>query len=99
MTEETKLYTDRLIVRTPSANDANDVFELMKDRETALITGFTPMGDISEAEGKIRQSITNESMFVITTKENPEHTIGIFEFYSQKVSTTQGDKQHVFCLK
>lgn len=52
MTEETKLYTDRLIVRTPSANDANDVFELMKDRETALITGFTPMCDISEAEGK-----------------------------------------------
>lgn len=98
MTEETKFYTERLIVRIPSVNDANDVFELMKDRETALITGFTPMGDISEAEGKIRQSITNESMFVITTKQNPEHVIGVFEFYSQKVSTTQGEKQqHSIC--
>lgn len=76
MTEEIKLHTERLIVRTPQVEDAQDVFTLMKDIDTAMITGFTPMSNISEAEGKIRRGISDGNMFVITTKEKPGHVRG-----------------------
>lgn len=52
MAEEIKLHTARLIVRIPRVEDAQNVFTLMKDKDTAMITGFTPMSNISEAEGK-----------------------------------------------
>ena len=58
-----------------------------------MITGFTPMNNISEAEGKIRSGISSGNMFVITTEENPDHTIGVFEIYFQKRSITHGEKQ------
>ena len=45
MTEEIKLHTERLIVRSPRVEDAQDVFTLMKDKNTAMITGFAPMSD------------------------------------------------------
>lgn len=32
MTEEIKLHTERLIVRSPRVEDAQDVFTLMKDK-------------------------------------------------------------------
>ncbi|MEQ3146300.1 GNAT family N-acetyltransferase [Phocaeicola coprocola] len=93
MTEEIKLHTERLIIRTPQAEDAQDIFTLMKDQDTAMITGFTPMNNISEAEGKIRGGISSGNMFVITTEENPNHTIGVFEIDFQKISTIHGEKQ------
>lgn len=93
MTEEIKLHTARLIVRTPRVEDAQDVFTLMKDKDTAMITGFTPMSNISEAEGKIRRGISCGNMFVVTTKEKPEHAIGVFEVTSLKVSNVHGEKQ------
>lgn len=43
MTEEIKLHTVRLIVRTPEVEDAQDVFTLMKDIDTAMITGFSKL--------------------------------------------------------
>lgn len=84
MTEEIKLHTERLIIRTPRVKDAQEIFTLMKDKDTAMMTGFTPMNNISEAEGKIRSGISSGNMFVITTEENPDHTIGVFEIYFQK---------------
>lgn len=93
MTEEIKLHTERLIVRTPQVEDAQDVFTLMKDIDTAIITGFTPMSNISEAEGKIRRGISDRNMFVITTKEKPGHVIGVFEVTFIKVTTIHGEKQ------
>lgn len=92
MTEEIKLHTVRLIVRTPEVEDAQDVFTLMKDIDTAMITGFTPMSNISEAEGKIRRGISSRNMFVITTKEKPGLAIGVFEVTSRIVSTIHGEK-------
>lgn len=93
MTEEIKLHTERLIIRTPRIKDVQEIFKLMKDKDTAMITGFTPMNNISEAEGKIRSGISSGNMFVITTEENPDHTIGVFEIYFQKRSITHGEKQ------
>lgn len=93
MTEEIKLHTERLIVRLPLVEDAQDVFTLMKDKDTAMITGFTPMSNISEAEGKIRRGISDGNMFVVTTKEKPEHSIGVFEVTSLKVNNIHGEKQ------
>lgn len=93
MTEEIKLHTERLIVRSPRVEDAQDVFTLMKDKNTAMITGFTPMSNISEAEGKIRRGISGGNMFVITTEERPGHAIGVFEVTSLKVSNIHGEKQ------
>lgn len=93
MTEEIKLHTERLIVRSPRVEDAQDVFTLMKDKNTAMITGFTPMSNISEAEGKIRRGISGGNMFVITTEEKPGHAIGVFEVTSLKVSNIHGEKQ------
>ena len=93
MTEEIKLHTERLIVRSPRVEDAQDVFTLMKDKNTAMITGFTPMSNISEVEGKIRRGISGRNMFVITTEEKPGHAIGVFEVTSLKVSNIHGEKQ------
>ncbi|WP_304245594.1 hypothetical protein [Phocaeicola plebeius] len=61
MAEEIKLHTARLIVRTSRVEDAQNVFTLMKGKDTAMITGFTPMSNISEAEGKIRRGISGET--------------------------------------
>jgi hypothetical protein len=93
MTEEIKLHTERLIVRSPRVEDAQDVFTLMKDKNTAMITGFAPMSDISEAESKILSGISSGNMFVITTEEKLKHTIGVFEVTSLKVNTIHGEKQ------
>lgn len=92
MTEEIKLHTSRLVVRTPRVEDSQDIFTLMKDKDTAMMTGFTPMSNISEAEGKIRSGIASGNMFVITTKEETECAIGVFEITSQKLSTIHGEK-------
>lgn len=93
MTEKIKLHTERLIVRSPRMEDAQDVFTLMKDKDTAMITGFIPMSNISEAEGKIRRGISGGNMFVVTTKDKPEHAIGVFEVTPLKVSNIHGEKQ------
>lgn len=37
MTEEIKLHTERLIIRTPWVKDAQDIFTFMKDKNTAMI--------------------------------------------------------------
>ena len=50
-----ELATDRLIIRSPQERDVHDIFVLMSDREIAAITGFRPMGTLSEAEGKMKR--------------------------------------------
>ena len=95
MTEEIKLHTERLIIRTPRVKDAQEIFTLMKDKDTAMITRFTPMNNTSEAEGKIRSGISSGNMFVITTEEKPEHAIGVFEISSLKVSTLMAKSKNI----
>lgn len=93
MGQEINLTTERLIIRTPQVEDAQNIFMLMSDEETAFNTGFSTMTNSSEAEGKIRRGIANMNMFVITTKEEPAHTIGVFEVTPKNVSSVQGERQ------
>lgn len=93
MGQEINLTTERLIIRTPQVEDTQNIFLLMSDEETAFNTGFSTMTNCSEAEGKIRRGIANLNMFVIATKEEPAHTIGVFEVTPKKVSSVQGERQ------
>lgn len=88
------LASARLIVRTPEEKDIQDIFILMNDEETAYDTGFRPMTTPSEAEGKIRQNIAKQNMFVIAEKGKPAHAIGIFEVTPETEHTTSGEKSN-----
>lgn len=88
----TELTTERLIVRTPNVQDTPAVFALMGDEETARLTGFRPMSNSSEAEGKIRRGMENGNMFVIAERTKPAHAVGVFEVYPHKENTTDGEK-------
>lgn len=52
--EKSRILTERLLVRIPEKEDINDIFLMMSDEHTAINTGFRPMSNPSEAEGKIR---------------------------------------------
>ena len=87
-----EIVTDRLIIRTPGEKDVHDIFVLMSDREIAAITGFRPMGTLSEAEGKIRREMDGGLMFCISEKNLPEKVIGVFEITPHKTNTVSGEK-------
>ena len=91
-TQKIGLDTDRLIIRSPDENDVHDIFVLMSDREIAAITGFRPMGTLSEAEGKIRREMDGGLMFCISEKNLPEKVIGVFEITPHKTNTVSGEK-------
>lgn len=57
---------------------------MMSDEHTAINTGFRPMSNPSEAEGKIRRGIENHNMFVIALKETPSNAIGMIEYSIMK---------------
>ena len=92
MTQKTELTTERLIIRTPSESDVNDVYRLMADAETALSTGFRPMTDPSEAEGKIRRGMADGLMFAIAEKANPQRVAGVFEVAPHTTATAAGER-------
>lgn len=87
-----EIVTDRLIIRTPGEKDVHDIFVLMSDREIAAITGFRPMGTLSEAEGKIRRDMNSGLMFCISEKGFPEKVLGVFEVTPHKTNTVSGEK-------
>ena len=91
-TQKIGLDTDRLIIRTPDENDVHDIFILMSDLEIAAITGFRPMGTLSEAEGKIRRDMDSGLMFCISEKGLPEKILGVFEVTPHKTNTVSGEK-------
>ena len=86
-----EIVTDRLIIRTPGEKDVHDIFVLMSDREIAAITGFRPMGTLSEAEGKIRRDMNSGLMFCISEKNLPEKVFGVFEITPHKTNTISGE--------
>ena len=87
-----ELATDRLIIRSPQERDVHDIFVLMSDREIAAITGFRPMGTLSEAEGKIRRDMNSGLMFCISEEGLPEKVLGVFEVTPHKTNTVSGEK-------
>ena len=87
-----ELATVRLIIRTPQERDVHDIFVLMSDREIAAITGFRPMGTLSEAEGKIRRDMNSGLMFCISEEGLPEKVLGVFEVTPHKTNTVSGEK-------
>ena len=87
-----EIVTDRLIIRTPGEKDVHDIFVLMSDREIAAITGFRPMGTLSEAEGKIRRDMNSGLMFCISEEGLPEKVLGVFEVTPHKTNTVSGEK-------
>lgn len=91
-TGKIEIETDRLIIRTPGEKDVHDIFVLMSDREIAAITGFRPMGTLSEAEGKIRREMDGGLMFCISEKNLPEKVLGVFEVTPHKTNTVSGEK-------
>lgn len=90
--QKIELATDRLIIRSPQERDVHDIFVLMSDREIAAITGFRPMGTLSEAEGKIRRDMNSGLMFCISEEGLPEKVLGIFEVTPHKTNTVSGEK-------
>lgn len=84
--EKSRILTERLLVRIPEKEDINDIFLMMSDEHTAINTGFRPMSNPSEAEGKIRRGIENHNMFVIALKETPSNAIGMIESENQGLS-------------
>ena len=92
MTQKTELTTARLIIRTPGENDVNDIYHLMADAETALSTGFRPMTDPSEAEGKIRRGMASGLMFAIAEKANSQRVAGVFEVAPHTTTTAAGER-------
>ena len=92
MTQNTELTTARLIIRTPRESDVNDIYALMADAETALSTGFRPMTDPSEAEGKIRRGMAGGLMFAIAEKTAPGRVAGVFEVAPHTTKTASGER-------
>lgn len=92
MSTTIEFTTPRLVIRTPDENDAKDIFALMSDEQTAADTGFPPMTDRSEAEGKIRSSRAAQSLFVIAEACSPSRAIGVFEFFHSEADTLSGRK-------
>ena len=92
MTQKTELTTARLIIRAPGESDVNDIYHLMADAETALSTGFRPMTDPSEAEGKIRRGMASGLMFAIAEKTNPQRVAGVFEVAPHTTTTAAGER-------
>ena len=90
--QKIELTTDRLIIRIPQERDVHDIFVLMSDREIAAITGFRPMGTLSEAEGKIRRDMNSGLMFCISEEGLPEKVLGVFEVTPHKTNTVSGEK-------
>lgn len=90
--QKIELATDRLIIRSPQERDVHDIFVLMSDREIAAITGFRPMGTLSEAEGKIRRDMNSGLMFCISEEGLPEKVLGVFEVTPHKTNTVSGEK-------
>lgn len=87
-----EVTTARLIIRTPDVRDKQAIFNLMSDEETARLTGFRPMTNPSEAEGKIRRGMKSGNLFVIAEKAKPAPVLGVFEIYPHKENTTAGEK-------
>lgn len=96
--EKSKILTERLIVRIPEKEDINDIFLMMSDEYTAINTGFRPMSNPSEAEGKIRRGIENHNMFVIALKETPSNVIGMIEYsIMTRASSSLVDNDYELC--
>lgn len=96
--EKSRILTERLIVRIPEKEDINDIFLMMSDKHTAINTGFRPMSNPSEAEGKIRRGIENCNMFVIALKETPSNVIGMIEYsIITRVSSSLVDNDYELC--
>lgn len=74
-----RLLTERLVLRTPDEGDAGDIFRIMSDEKLSDRTGFKRMSDMSEAIGKIRGILPEESMFVISEKEHEDRAAGVLE--------------------
>ncbi len=85
-----ELSTERLYIRSVRETDTSDIFTLMSDEQTAINTGFSQMSHSSEAEGKIRRSVSGENMFVITTREKPQVVIGVLEIFPCKLYDDNG---------
>lgn len=96
--EKFRILTERLVIRIPDEEDINAVFLMMSDEYTAINTGFRPMHDVSEAEGKVRRGIENKNMFVITIKENQSRAIGVIEWNIMKASCSSLiDRDYELC--
>ncbi len=54
MTTIFKLFTERLVIRSLTRCDIDDVFDIMSDVETAHAADFAPMESLNEAEAMIR---------------------------------------------
>ena len=50
----TKIFTERLVIRSLTRCDIDDVFDIMSDVETARAADFAPMESINDAEALIR---------------------------------------------
>ena len=54
MTKIFKLFTERLVIRSLTRCDIDDVFEIMSDVETARAADFAPMESLNDAERLVR---------------------------------------------
>ena len=52
----TRIFTERLVIRSLTRCDINDVFDIMSDVETARAGGFAPMESLNAAERLIKYS-------------------------------------------
>lgn len=54
MTKIFKLFTERLVIRSLTRCDIDDVFDIMSDVETAHAADFAPMESLNDAEAIVR---------------------------------------------
>lgn len=50
----TKIFTERLVIRSLTRCDIDDVFDIMSDVETARAADFAPMESLNDAEAIVR---------------------------------------------
>lgn len=92
------ISTPRLYLRLMEESDANDVLEILGDKETAELGGISPLSTLDDAIDFI-QGYTSIGNLVSIVKDNQQgEVVGIIEVYPKSLFFGQEAPIHSFCL-